>query len=203
MRLLFLAFVLLEALVVSGPHTALQENTPTAVAAGPTIVISKLVKPIYPAIARAARISGEVEVRLAIAKDGTVISAVVLSGPPMLQEAAIKSAQESHFDCRRCVAETNSYGLVYSFEFSTQMLPPVSRQQETLHVIQSGNHITVVAQPSQLHIYFANVQARSARCLYLWRCGYRWGGEDFYFYRTRSPKCLYLWKCGHRRRADN
>ena len=55
-----------------------------------------------------------------------------------------------------------------------------------------------MAEPALVDPYFAYTTARSAQCLYLWACGRRWGGEDYYYYRVRSAKCLDLWSCGHR-----
>ena len=44
--------------------------------------------PVYPAIARAAHVSGEVKLRLEIATDGHVVGSKVLSGPAMLTGSA-------------------------------------------------------------------------------------------------------------------
>ena len=42
------------------------------------VVLSMLSRPIYPPLARLARISGEVEVKLGIRKDGSVESAIAV-----------------------------------------------------------------------------------------------------------------------------
>jgi hypothetical protein len=63
---------------------------------------------------------------------------------------------------------------------------------------QVGNRVTLVAQPQMVDIYFSTTRIRSVGCFYLWKCGFQWGGEDYYFYRARSIKCLGLWACGHR-----
>jgi len=52
------------------------------------------VQPIYPAIARAAHISGTVELRAIIAKDGTVRDLEVLSGNPLFVPAALSAVRE-------------------------------------------------------------------------------------------------------------
>lgn len=50
-------------------------------------------QPMYPSIARAARVSGPVVVRLVVSEKGTVNSATPLSGQAMLQGAAIDAAK--------------------------------------------------------------------------------------------------------------
>jgi TonB family protein len=54
-------------------------------------------KPTYPAIARAARASGQVVVRVLVDETGQVIRAEALSGHPLLVAAAVKAASESVF----------------------------------------------------------------------------------------------------------
>ena len=56
-----------------------------------------LKKPPYPAAARAVRASGQVTVEITIDKQGNVISALAISGHPLLQGAAEKAAMESKF----------------------------------------------------------------------------------------------------------
>ena len=53
--------------------------------------------PSYPAIARAAHVSGTVEVKLIIDIDGKVIAAVAISGHPLLQATSVKAARDSSF----------------------------------------------------------------------------------------------------------
>jgi protein TonB len=49
--------------------------------------------PTYPAIARAARIQGAVEMQATISKAGTIENLRVLSGPPMLVNAALDAVK--------------------------------------------------------------------------------------------------------------
>lgn len=56
-----------------------------------------LVKPAYPAIARAAYAQGTVVVQVLIDEEGKVIAAAALSGHPLLQSACVKAARESTF----------------------------------------------------------------------------------------------------------
>jgi TonB family protein len=52
------------------------------------------VAPAYPEEARAARVSGKVEVQVIISEEGRVIKASAISGPEMLREAAVQAAKE-------------------------------------------------------------------------------------------------------------
>lgn len=55
---------------------------------------TKDVKPIYPAIAKAAKVSAIVILEATIAKDGKVKDIKVLRGHPMLDQAAIDAVQQ-------------------------------------------------------------------------------------------------------------
>jgi protein TonB len=52
------------------------------------------VEPAYPAIARQARIQGIVLLRATISKDGTIENLQLLSGQPMLAQAAIEAVRQ-------------------------------------------------------------------------------------------------------------
>jgi TonB family protein len=149
------------------------------------VLIAKLSRPIYPPVARQAAITGAVKVMLRIRRDGSVESAAIESGHPLLQQAALESAQQSQFECRECGADTTSYLLVYSFHladtdcndttngFSNDMRKDGSPLSQ---VIQSQNEIIVIEPRVILCDPVATVtsrKVRSARCLYLWRCGSR------------------------------
>src|SRR5438270_9197196 len=71
-----------------------------------TVVLKSLADPAYSPIARTANVSGDVRVLVSVGRDGTVASATALSGPPMLREAALESAQQSIFDCYACIGDT-------------------------------------------------------------------------------------------------
>jgi TonB family protein len=50
--------------------------------------------PTYPAAASEAKVEGEVTVNALVGKDGNVLSARVVSGPPLLREAALKAVEK-------------------------------------------------------------------------------------------------------------
>ena len=56
-----------------------------------------LVKPAYPPAARAVRASGAVNVQVTIDEKGDVISAVAVSGHPLLRSSAVQAARSSKF----------------------------------------------------------------------------------------------------------
>jgi periplasmic protein TonB len=55
------------------------------------------IQPVYPAIARAARIQGTVVVQATISKAGTIENLHVVSGPPMLQSAAVEAIRKARY----------------------------------------------------------------------------------------------------------
>jgi protein TonB len=55
------------------------------------------VEPIYPGLAKAARIAGMVPVELIIDENGDVISARALGGHPLLKESAVAAARAWKF----------------------------------------------------------------------------------------------------------
>ena len=55
------------------------------------------IQPVYPAIARAARIQGTVVVQAIISKDGKIEQLHVISGPPMLESAATEAIQRARY----------------------------------------------------------------------------------------------------------
>jgi TonB family protein len=159
------------------------------------VVFATLADPKYPPLAWQARITGEVQIKLEIRKDGSIASAAVASGHPMLADAALNSAKQSRFECRDCQDDQNQYILVYSFQIAASPGWPCPENGGAPRVVQAGSRVTVTRDPAMIDPYFSNISVRSAKCLYLWRCGSHWGGDDYYFYKVRSYKCLGLWNC--------
>jgi protein TonB len=54
----------------------------------------KKIQPPYPPIAKAARASGAVQVQVTISEDGRVMDAAVVSGHPLLRDAALQAAKQ-------------------------------------------------------------------------------------------------------------
>jgi hypothetical protein len=95
---------------------------------------------------------------------------VIASGHPLLKEAALESARNCQYECRGCSEAITSSSLVDSFRFE---LPSTGDESPAAHVTQLGNHVTVLAEPMIISGGFGGppIRVRSAKCLYLWRCG--------------------------------
>ena len=55
------------------------------------------IRPVYPAIAKAAHVEGTVVVEAIISRAGTIESLHVVSGPPMLQSAAVEAIKKARY----------------------------------------------------------------------------------------------------------
>jgi TonB family protein len=144
------------------------------------VVLAKLSEPIYPPLARTTRIAGDVVLILGVRKDGSIESAVVDSGHPLLKQAALDSAQRSQFECRECSDSGTSYRLVYTFELEMTeccRAPAIKTNstndgtdQVTPRVIQSQGHVTIIDKPTCFCDVSGDIiiKVRSLKCLYLW-----------------------------------
>ena len=172
----FLVFILVTAIVLS---YAVSAQTPTGTKG--EVVIAKLSAPIYPQIARTAHIFGEVHVTLGVRRDGTIESAIVTIGPPLLRQAALSSARGSQFECRGCENAVTKYSIVYTFqlgqdpgcEVTKETAQTGGKEQSYPQVIQSENHVTVIVRPVDICDPGVEIdKVRSIKCLFLWKCGY-------------------------------
>jgi protein TonB len=71
--------------------------TPTRIRQGGNVQQAKLVnmvRPLYPPLAKQARISGTVRLHAIIAKDGAVVQLEVVSGHPLLVQAALDAVRQ-------------------------------------------------------------------------------------------------------------
>ncbi len=55
------------------------------------------IRPIYPAIAKSARIQGTVVIEATISRQGTIENLQVTEGPPMLRQAAIDAVAAARY----------------------------------------------------------------------------------------------------------
>jgi len=140
------------------------------------VVLTTLSEPTYPPVANAAHITGDVDLMLTIRRDGSVESTVVVSGHPVLKQAALDSAQRSQFECRGCGEAVTAYAFKYKFQITSRGYPKdcydPNEKQPSAEVDLSRHQVTVsawvrgICDPAVLRV-------RSAKCLYLWRCGTR------------------------------
>ena len=82
------------------PAKSGQAMPPQSVAISWDVQHSMLVEyqpPAYPSLAQRAGVTGTVQVSLLIGKDGSVVKADFVSGPPLLAEAALAAARQAKF----------------------------------------------------------------------------------------------------------
>ena len=149
------------------------------------VVLSKLSPPVFPPLARVARVLGDVEIALQIRQDGSVESAEVVSGHPLLKAAALESARQSKFECHECREALTRYAVLYTFGYTTTQhccqlqensAAPDQGAEPRAGISQSQNHIRILAEPFCTCDPSADImRVRSAKCLYLWHCGRRYG----------------------------
>ena len=153
----------------------------------PQVILIKLYPPKYPEIAIMAGTAGAVTLTVSVRPDGIVKSVKIVSGDRALTQAAVQSASQSQFQCRGCTGLTEK-SLTYTFRPSQvpadpcccSSRPGVRKTSPTTQVSQIGDHITVTAPPL---------------CVCPDACTAAWAKSHS---RFRSAKCLYLWKCGMR-----
>jgi TonB family protein len=144
------------------------------------IVLTELHGAAYPRGAQNAAIQGKVQLELHFKADGTIESLdVVHADHAMLVEAAIKSARASHFDCTNCAGTVPAYSLTYEFRVlasDPEQFCKNPDQQPPPELDASLHKVTVFANevwtcdPSAV-IRRTYTRVRSAKCLYLWKCG--------------------------------
>jgi len=82
------------------------------------VVLTNLSNPVYPQMAKIARVSGDVIVQASVTPEGSATDVnISRSDSPLLNQAALDSARQSRFDCRNCKSEANMVSLTYHFQF--------------------------------------------------------------------------------------
>lgn len=93
--------------------------------------------PVYSPIAQAARVQGSVVIAVVIGSDGSVTSEKVLSGPPMLQQAALDAVKQWHFTPFQegGVAATVNTTLTIPFVLNLQRPQPNAEQEKAAQAL--------------------------------------------------------------------
>jgi TonB family protein len=96
----------------------------------------KKVQPPYPPIARAARASGPVQVQVTISETGEVIEAIVISGHPLLRDAALQAARQWLFHPTELSAVPVKVQGILTFNFTLveEPLPPFAAAKRDMKV---------------------------------------------------------------------
>ncbi len=170
-----LIFVLATSAVMSDAQT----TAPVAGdSRGPAIV--KLNNAEYPKIAQAARVSGDVHVKVILDKNGLVLSTTALDGPAMLREHSAQYAHDATYTCASCSEDRNELQLTFHYSISDrgktiEELCKRIPQSASSDIIQiANNQISFSALP--------------------WICCDP-STETASIGRVRGIKCAYLWKC--------
>ena len=161
-------------------HLAAQETNGRATRG--VVSITKLAPPLYPPVAKQTRTAGDVQLGLVVRADGSVESASIVSGHPLLKQAALDSAEHSQFVCKECDNEPHTFQLTYSFQLGPTVycaessVPAKTNEQNESYprVIQTENHITLYDRPvgtCDMAFKVIEKKVRSLKCLYLWNCG--------------------------------
>jgi protein TonB len=79
----------------TGPQVKAAPPRKVNISAGVELgLLIQKVTPTYPPIAKAARVQGTVVLQATISKQGTIEDLKVVSGPPMLQQAALDAVRQ-------------------------------------------------------------------------------------------------------------
>jgi hypothetical protein len=132
--------------------------------------VQKLEAAEYPPMAVAARIYGDVILNVRLASDGSASAVTVESGPPMLRQATINSATRSTFQAK--AGNPIGYRLVYRFVLD--QTTKCEHDDSYPRVKHEANLVTITEQNVPIcdpTAVIERVRFRSAKCLYLWKCG--------------------------------
>jgi TonB family protein len=152
-RLSLLAFLFAAVAAFATDTKASAQGTAGSAESKTEIVLNRVPSPAYPPLARQARISGDVKIQVRIRQDGSVASAEVISGHPVLKQAALESARKSTFEC-----ENWSSGV---YNVGCRNASPLLTITYTFGFRDDGGDVDRCSVK----------RLRSAKCLYLWKCG--------------------------------
>lgn len=170
--LLSVLFTTAIGFIVTPAHAQRQtDNSSHAAPIG--ILLVKPRDPVYPAIARIARVQGDVKVVVHVRKDGVVDSVDYVSGPLLLKKSAMDSANDSKFECDGCTDVLTLYPLTYTFQLL--FVDGCNSSSADAETSESQHHIWVTAPVQDICDPPAEVpgKVRSIKCLFLWKCAWR------------------------------
>ena len=169
--LLSVLFTTAIGILVAPAHA--QQQTDNSSHASPIgILLVKPRDPVYPAIARIARIQGDVKVIIHVRKVGTVESVDYVSGPLLLKKAAMNSANDSKFECDGCTEAITLYPLTYTFQVIGD--GSCNSANADTEISESEHRIWITVPPILICDPEVEVTAkvRSIKCLFLWKCAW-------------------------------
>ena len=140
----------------------------------PSLKVVTLDPPVYPPMASAAHVSGEVDLKITLIQNGVPENVQVESGPQMLRQAAVESAKRSKFESMTGSRTEESYQLVYKFVLDDTRGCNQERDASYPRLKIESNTVTISEQPVPICDPAADrFRVRSWKCLYLWKCKLR------------------------------
>ena len=137
----------------------------------PTLVWESFHAAAYPDLARLAHIAGSVEVEFTLSTENAV-TIQKSTGHPVLVAAAEEVIKSSRFRCSDCETQ-RAFAVIFNFTIAEH---PCQRTMAPATVtLETIDRVSVIAEPvctEEIDPVIRSRRARSARCLYLWRCGW-------------------------------
>lgn len=154
----------LVLLALTGAACAQEPSRPSA--QPPQLGWKTRQEPIYPQMARIAHIQGEVWIEIELSPAGEIVAMRTPTGHPLLVAAAVESLILSKLVCESCGDKNAMFTVLYRFTMPETPRPATCEE---------GNPVACLAGRQA-----ATRRTRSARCLYLWKCGWSAspGGKD-------------------------
>jgi len=158
MRIKLLLSILSVLLIVTA-HGLAQDSARTIAGGVLNGKATSLVKPVYPAAARAVRAEGAVNVQVTIDEEGNVIAASAVSGHPLLRAAAVEAARASKFSPTLLSGQSVKVTgvIVYNFYAGGTMakddLPPVKSVSMTASWLQAGQTLSALDKTTTLKYF--------------------------------------------------
>ena len=183
MKLLATTLAVVLAVLGITPSLNAQDPSPDSQSEKGRVEIKELSAPVYPPLARQTRISGDVRLTVNVTKGGGIASVEVVTGHPLLKQAAVDSVEKTKFGCVECTDSGASQELVYTFAVKGEgdccrLSPGASTgsDPEALpRVERNENHIVLTDRAfCTCDPAITVIRVRSIRCLYLWHCSVRY-----------------------------
>lgn len=128
---MFLASLMPASFGAAAGQRIVDRDPPAVRKSNPELRNAALVRsePVYPALAKAARVSGTVEVELTLDQEGNVQSARAIAGHPLLKDAAVAAARQWKFDpVKLSFATPSAIAGTLTFVFDLASPTPTTRE---------------------------------------------------------------------------
>ena len=164
-RFALLLWIALGACCLAHAQTVVAQTAAPSEAPRFDVVLNNVSPPVYPPLARQARIMGDVRILVGVRQDGSVTSAEVVSGHALLKQAALDSAQKSTFLCRECRDAVTLFTVTYTFGTRIDSAEPdcscATRRRPAKCLVvpvrkpavgQTLDHVMILADPALVQV---------------------------------------------------